>query len=71
MKRVRFAAGARNFLLFFTMSRPALRLTPPPIQWVPVALWPGVKLSGREADHSLQSNAEVKNDGAILPHTSS
>jgi hypothetical protein len=34
---------------------------------------PGVKRPGREADHSLPSIAEVKNDGAIppLPHMSS
>jgi len=43
-------------LLFTTASRPALGLTPPPIQWVP-----GVKRSDREADHSLPSRAEVKN----------
>jgi hypothetical protein len=33
----------------------------------------GVKRPGREVDHSLPCNAEVKNDGAIppLPHKSS
>jgi len=33
----------------------------PPIQWVPGALSLGVKRSGREADHSPPSSAEVKN----------
>jgi hypothetical protein len=32
-----------------------------PIQWIPGALSPGVKRTGREDDNSPQSNAEVKN----------
>jgi hypothetical protein len=47
--------------LFSTAPKPALESTQPPIQWVPEALSPGVKRPGREADHSLPSNAEVKN----------
>jgi hypothetical protein len=43
------------------MSAPALGLTQPPIQWVPGALSLGVERLGREADHSPQSRAEVKN----------
>jgi hypothetical protein len=56
-----------KIFLFSTTSRPALGPTQPPIQWVP-----GVKLQGREADHSPPSSAEVKNGGAIpsLPHMS-
>jgi hypothetical protein len=58
---VRISAGTpdilRHFLLFYgwlhTASRPALRPTPPPIQWVSGALSLGVKRPGREADHSL------------------
>jgi hypothetical protein len=50
-----------EIFLIFTASRPALRPTQPPIQWVPVALSPAVKLRGREADHSPPSSAEVKN----------
>jgi hypothetical protein len=42
--------GGRIFL-FATASRPALGLTQPPIRWVPTALFVGVKLPGREADH--------------------
>jgi hypothetical protein len=37
------------------------------MQWLLGALSPGVKLPGREADHSPPSIAEVKNDGAISP----
>jgi hypothetical protein len=43
------------------------------MQLVSEALSKGVKQQGREADHSLPSNAEVKKDGALppLPHMSS
>jgi hypothetical protein len=57
--RVRFPAGAGNFL-FTTVSRPALVPTEPPIQWLKGALSLGVKRPGREADHSSPSSAEVK-----------
>jgi hypothetical protein len=55
--------------IFFnsTASRPALGPVKPPIQWVPGALFPGVKRQGREADHSPPSSYEVKNGGAIAP----
>jgi hypothetical protein len=49
----------KNFL-FSTLSRPALRPTQPPIQWVLGALSPGVKWHGREADHSPPTSADVK-----------
>jgi hypothetical protein len=51
------------------VSRPALQPTQPPIEWVPGVLNPGVKQQEREAYHSTQSSAEVKNDGAksLLP----
>jgi hypothetical protein len=52
-------ARVHNFH-FSTSSIPALGSTQPPIQWVPGALSPGVKWSGREADHSLPASAEVK-----------
>ena len=42
------------------LSRPALRPTQPPAQWVP-GLSPGKVRPGREADPSLPSSAEVKN----------
>jgi hypothetical protein len=49
-----------GIFLFTTASRPALGLTQPTIQWVRGALFLGVKRSGREADHSPPSSAEVK-----------
>jgi hypothetical protein len=58
--RVRFPAGAGNFSLHY-LSRTALGPTLPPIQWVPGALFLGVKRPGREADYSPPSSAEVKN----------
>jgi hypothetical protein len=58
----------KNFL--FALSIPALRTTQPPIQWVPGPLSPGVKLPGREVDHSPPTSAEVKKIHA-LPHTPS
>jgi hypothetical protein len=51
--------GLQNFL-FTTASRPALRPTQPPIQWVLGALSLGVKRPGRKSDHSPPSSAEVK-----------
>jgi hypothetical protein len=56
---VRVPLGARFFLLS-TSSRPVLGPTKPPIQWVPGALSLALKRPGREADHSLPTNAEVK-----------
>jgi hypothetical protein len=52
-------------------SRPALGPTQPPIQCVLRALSPGVKLPGRETDHSPPTSVEVKKCGSIqpLPHT--
>jgi hypothetical protein len=46
--------------LFTTASRTALGPTQPLIQWVPRASSLGVKLPGREADHSFPSRAEVE-----------
>jgi hypothetical protein len=50
-----------GIFLFDIMSRTALGPTQPPIQWVPGALFLGLKSSRREADHSPPSSAEVKN----------
>jgi hypothetical protein len=53
-------------IFFFSIaSRPLLESTEPPIQWLPGAVSSGVKRQGPEADHSLQSSADVKNSGAI------
>jgi hypothetical protein len=48
--------GQGFFLFVIAFRSVLLGLTQPPIQWVP-----GAKRSGREADHSLPSSAEVKN----------
>jgi hypothetical protein len=53
--------GLGIFLFTTAMSRTALGLTQPPIQWVSGALSLGVKRPWREADHSPPSSAEVKN----------
>jgi hypothetical protein len=65
----RIPAGARYYLS--VASRPPLRPTQLPIQWVWEAVSTGVKRSGREADHSPPFSVEVKNGGVIpsLPHT--
>jgi hypothetical protein len=60
-----------GIFLFTTASRLALGPSLPPIQWVPGAVYLGVKRSGCEADHSPQSSAEVKNEWnyTSTPHT--
>jgi hypothetical protein len=55
-----------GIFLFTTASRPALRPTQPPTQWVTGALSLGVKLPEREADHSPASSAEVKNSRSCI-----
>jgi hypothetical protein len=47
---------------FATASRPALRPTQPPSQWVSGTLLPGVKRPEREAEHSRPSSAEIKSE---------
>jgi hypothetical protein len=51
------------------ISRPALRPTQPPIQWVPWALSLGVKRLVREANHSPPSSAEVKECVELYLHS--
>jgi hypothetical protein len=55
--RVRVPVGLR---IFSTSSRPALRSTQPPVQWVLRTLSSRVKRLGREADHSPPTSAGVK-----------
>jgi hypothetical protein len=50
-----------GIFLFTTASRQVLGPTQPPIQWELGALSLGVKRSGREADYSPPSSAEIKN----------
>jgi hypothetical protein len=52
-------AGTGKIFLFWPASRPALRLTQPPIERVLGAIFPGVKRSGREADHSPRSSGAI------------
>jgi hypothetical protein len=59
--RGRSSSPARvKIFLFSTSSRPALRPIQLPIQWVPVAVSPGVKRPGSQSDHSPPASAEVK-----------
>jgi hypothetical protein len=61
----------QEIFLYFTVSRPALGPTQPPVRWAPGALSPRVKRPGHEADHLPPTTAEVGNGGAVppLPHT--
>jgi hypothetical protein len=57
--------GIKNF--HFSVSfRLALGSTQPSIQWIPAALSPGVKPSGREAGHLPPTSAEAQK---TLPFT--
>jgi hypothetical protein len=49
-----------KIFLLSTSSRPILGPTKPTIQWIAGVLFPGVKRSGRETDHSSPTNADVK-----------
>jgi hypothetical protein len=52
--------GKIEIVLSSISSKPNMGPTQPPIQWVPVALSPGVKRLGRVAGHSPPSSVEVK-----------
>jgi hypothetical protein len=69
---VRFPAGV-GFFIFCIASRPAAGTTKPHIPMDMVGDFRGVKRLIREANHSPEASAEVKNDDAMtpLPHTSS
>jgi hypothetical protein len=53
-----------------SVSRPALRHTQPPVQWVgnssPAVLSQGKVWPGHDADHSPPSSAKVKNDKSYM-----
>jgi hypothetical protein len=51
------------------VSRPALGLTQPPIQWVPWDLSQGVKRPERKADHSPPSSAKFKECVVLYLHS--
>jgi hypothetical protein len=69
MTGVRFLPGAGNF---FSSSRVQDGFATHKTCYPKIgSLFPGVNRPGREADHSLPSSAEIKNDWsftAILPH---
>jgi hypothetical protein len=58
-----------GIFLFTTASRPVLKPTQPPTQWVSGALSLGVRRPRREADHSPPSNAEVKECVELCLHS--
>jgi hypothetical protein len=61
--RVSFPDRGKEFFFLALASRPVLRPSHPPVQWVPGVLSPGVKSSrGFDADHSHLSSAEVNNE---------
>jgi hypothetical protein len=64
-------ARVKNFL-FSKSSKPALGSTQPNIQWVPGALFPGLKWQVHEVNHSPPTSAEVKKnvDLYIISHIS-
>jgi len=56
----------QGIVLVTTASRPALRTTQPPIQWLPGAICPWVRRPGREANHhNLESRLKIR--GAMPP----
>jgi hypothetical protein len=63
--RVRFPTMQDSSLLYSAQTESGP--THLPAQWVMGTLSPGVKQQGREADHSLQSTAEVKKGESIPP----
>jgi len=56
-----------GIFFFTTVLRMALRSTQPPIQWIAVALYLGVKWPEHEANHSSPSSAKAKMRGAMPP----
>jgi hypothetical protein len=69
--RVRFLAGTGNFSL---RNRGQLGPTRPSVLWILGAVSLVLNPSGREADHSSPSSAEIKNTWSCvppLPNTSS
>jgi hypothetical protein len=52
--------GQRSFL-FATASRPILGPTQPPMQWISGPVSPGIKRSGRGAEHLSPCSADIEN----------
>jgi hypothetical protein len=73
-ERLGFDSGqGQEMFLFSIMFRRVLKLNLPPITWMSGALYPGIKQSRGEVDHSPPTSVEVKNGGTIhsLSHMSS
>jgi hypothetical protein len=62
--RIRFPTGARGFLLSLAPIRP-LECTLPLIKRIPEVVSPEEEQHSREADCSHQSDANVRNGGAV------
>jgi hypothetical protein len=56
-----------KIFVYSTATSSPLGPPQPPVQWVPRALYTGVKRPELEADHLAKYGAEVKNGGAIPP----
>lgn len=53
----------RRIKLFLSSwKRPDRLCVPPTLEWESMALSPGIKRRGREADHSLPTSAKVKSE---------
>jgi hypothetical protein len=63
----RGSVPGRNKRFFSSPQRPDRFWGLSRLQWVPKALFPGVKRPGNEADHSSPSSDKVKNGGTSLP----
>ena len=62
-KEVCFDSWEQSGIFLLKASTPALGPTHHPIQGVPGALYPKVKLLEHEADHVPESSSDVKNEG--------
>jgi TRAP-type mannitol/chloroaromatic compound transport system permease small subunit len=54
--------AVQKFLLHSNVSRLPLWPGQSPVQYVPVAVFPGVKQSGHEGEHSPAYGVEIKNN---------
>jgi hypothetical protein len=60
-----------KIFLFSIASKLAPESIQPPVQWLLVAIAPGIKRSGHETDRLHPSTAEARNDGIFpFPHMS-
>jgi hypothetical protein len=56
-----------KIFFFSTASKSNLGPTQPPFQWVPGAIFRGIKQPGHESDHSSPSGTKFKTGEAIPP----